>query len=103
MRIEAPGLMRGVKATMPMFATALSRPLQRKVIDESGLKGSYTFKLQFVPEQKPPVPGAEDAPTSDGPSIFTALQEQLGLALRQSKGPCWKFVVVDHAEKPAQN
>lgn len=102
MKIVGAGQMTGVKATMPMLATVLSRPLQRKVIDETGLTGSYTFRLQFVPEQKPPEPGAEAAPASDGPSIFTALQEQLGLTLRPSKGPV-EVVVVDHAEKPAEN
>lgn len=76
--------MTGVKATMAMLASTLSRPLQRKVI-ETGLKGSYSFRLQFVPEQNPPGPGAEGPPGTDGPSIFTALQEQLGLSLKPSK------------------
>jgi uncharacterized protein (TIGR03435 family) len=101
-RIEAPGQMTGVKATMAMLATALFRPLQRKVIDETGLPGSYSFKLQFAPESKRAGPSAEGAPASDAPSIFTALQEQLGLSLKPGKGPV-EVVVVDHAEKPTQN
>jgi uncharacterized protein (TIGR03435 family) len=102
MRIEGPGKMTGVKATMSMLASTLSRPLQRKVIDETGLKGSYSFELLFVPERKPGAPGAETAPESDGPSIFTALQEQLGLSLKPGRGPV-EVVVVDRAGRPSAN
>jgi uncharacterized protein (TIGR03435 family) len=61
MRIEGPGQMTAVKATMSMFASTLSRPLQRKVIDETGLKGAYSFTLRFVPEQSPSSPGGDSA------------------------------------------
>jgi uncharacterized protein (TIGR03435 family) len=100
MRIEGPGQMTGVKATMPMLANTLSRPLRRKVIDETGLKGSYSFTLRFAPEAKPGRP--ESAPETDVPTIFNALREQLGLMLKPGKGPVDVFVV-DHAEKPAAN
>jgi bla regulator protein BlaR1 len=97
------GEMTGVKATMPMFAVALSRPLQRKVVDETGLKGAYAFKLQFVPDENPAHPGDDGAvQVHDGPSLFTALGEQLGLNLKPSKGPVEVFVI-DHAEKPTPN
>jgi uncharacterized protein (TIGR03435 family) len=103
MRIEGPGQMTGIKATMPMFATALSKALKRRVVDESGLKGAYNFKLRFVPDQKPPRLGEDgSSPTGDGPSIFAALQEQLGLNLRASKGPV-EILVIDHAERPTAN
>jgi uncharacterized protein (TIGR03435 family) len=103
MRIEGPGQLTGVKATMPMFATALSKALKRRVVDESGLKGAYNFKLQFVPDQKPPRLGEDGSPPiGDGPSIFAALQEQLGLNLRASKGPI-EILVIDHAERPTAN
>jgi uncharacterized protein (TIGR03435 family) len=101
-RIVGPGQMIGVKATMAMLAATLYRPLQRKVIDETGLTGSYSFKVRFAPEPKRAGTGAEAAPASDSPSIFTALQEQLGLSLKPGKGPV-EVVVVDHAEKPTQN
>lgn len=99
MRTEARGQMVGVKATMPMLASALSRPLQRKVIDETGLTGAYTFKLQFAADPKP---GAEDAVPSDRPSLFVALPEQLGLNLKATKGSVDVFVI-DHVEKPIPN
>jgi uncharacterized protein (TIGR03435 family) len=99
------GLMTGVKATMAMLASALSRPLQRIVIDETGLKGGYTFKLQFVPEENPTRPGGDGAEPStaiDGPTLFRPLREQLGLALKPSKGPV-EVLVIDRAEKPTPN
>ena len=103
MRIERPGQMTGVKATMAMLATALSRPLQRKVVDETGLKGAYNFKLQFVPDRNASKPGDDGViPPNDGPSIFKALQEELGLNLKATKGPV-DVLVIDHAEKPIPN
>ena len=81
------GHMTGVRATMPMLANTLTRVLQRKVVDETGLTGAYTFKLEFP---------------DDGPTIFTALQEQLGLTLKAGRGPV-EVLVVDSAQKPAAN
>ena len=102
MRIEGPGMMTGVKATMPALANTLIRPLKRRVIDETGLKGSYNFKLRFVPDQTRPGPDPDAAPPADGPSIFTALQEQLGLSLKSAKRPV-EVLVIDQLEKPSPN
>jgi bla regulator protein blaR1 len=97
------GVMAAVKATMPMFAGALSRPLQMKVVDQTGLKGAYTFELHFTPDENPTRPNNDAAaPSIDGPSLFTALREQLGLTLKPGKGPV-QLLVIDHAEKPAPN
>jgi uncharacterized protein (TIGR03435 family) len=97
------GEMTGEKANMAMFASALSRPLQRKVVDETGLSGAYNFKLKFVPDENPLRPTEDGAaPSIDGSSIFTALREQLGLTLKPAKGPV-EVLVIDHAEKPAPN
>jgi uncharacterized protein (TIGR03435 family) len=101
-RIEGPGRISGVRGTMAMLAGALSKPVQRRVIDQTGLTGAYTFKLQFVPDNsRKPSPDA-DAPPTDGPSIFTALEEQLGLTLKTTKGPV-DSIVIDRAVKPAAN
>ena len=103
MRIDGPGQMTGAKATMAMLATTLSRPLQRKVVDETGLGGAYNFKLHFLPDRKPARPGDDVAPPNgDGPSLFSALQEQLGLSLKAGKGPV-DVLVIDRAEKPSEN
>jgi uncharacterized protein (TIGR03435 family) len=88
----------------------LSRQLQRTVVDKTGLTGKYDFILQWAPEQgegtvlaagldaKTPQPASD----SSGPSIFTALEEQLGLKLVPAMGPV-KIVIVDHIEKPSEN
>jgi uncharacterized protein (TIGR03435 family) len=85
---------------IPMSALAnnLTFQVHRIVVDKTGLTGKYDFTLQWSPDE---VHGA-DAPESAGPSIFTALQEQLGLKLEQSKGPV-DTVVVDHVEMPSDN
>jgi len=80
--------------TLGQLADALSEMLDRPVVDQSGLEGAWVIELQWAPD------GA-DSP--DAPSIFTAMQEQLGLRLVPAKGPV-RFLVVDHAEKtPTEN
>jgi uncharacterized protein (TIGR03435 family) len=82
------------------------------VIDKSDLKGSYDIKLEWTPDRGesgrealglPPTPeAATPAAPSTGPSIFTALQEQLGLKLEPTRGPV-EIIVIDHAERPSAN
>jgi len=100
LRIEGPGVITGV-ATMPALATVLMRPLQRKVIDETGLQGAYNVKLRFALE-KPTAPGADPPPPSDGPSIFAALKDQLGLSLKTAKRPV-EVLVIDSVDRPTPN
>lgn len=95
MRIEGRGRMAGVRATMPMFAATLTKVLQRKVVDRTGLSGAYTFQLRFAPDE------AASQPDSD-PSLFTAVREQLGLALKGATGPV-DVLVIDSAQKPSAN
>jgi uncharacterized protein (TIGR03435 family) len=97
------GLMTGIRATMPMLASSLSARVERQVVDETGLKGAYNFKLEFTPEPDPAWPDERrPPPPGDHPSIFTALQEQLGLNLKAGKGPV-QVLVIDHAGKPTDN
>jgi bla regulator protein blaR1 len=97
------GEMTGVRATMSMFAAALSRPLDRKVVDETGLTGAYTFKLQFVPDDNSVRTGEDvTAHFSEGPSLVNALQQQLGLNLKPGRAPV-EVLVIDHADKPSAN
>jgi uncharacterized protein (TIGR03435 family) len=79
--------------SMPMLAKRLERQVGRTVVDETGLSGGYDFKLEWSPEQT-----AE----SSLPSIFTALQEQLGLRLDSAKGPV-EIIVIDGVEKASEN
>jgi len=78
----------------------------RLVLDQTGLTGAYDFKLQWTPERLKPSPSQEPdtapPPDSSGPSLFTALQQQLGLRLESAKGPV-DTVVIDHIERPSEN
>jgi len=86
---------------MPDFATNISYPLDRTVIDKTGLTGRYDFRLQWTPDNvanNAADNGAADAP----PTIFTAIEEQLGLKLQPGKGPV-NTLVIDHVEQPTEN
>ncbi len=97
---------------LDMFATVLSRIVGRIVLDKTGLTGKYDFKLQWTPDesQGPALPGgppngpngAPPPPESSGPSLFTAIQEQLGLKLQSEKAPV-DVLVIEHVEKPSEN
>jgi uncharacterized protein (TIGR03435 family) len=81
----------------------LSRELGRIVVDKTGLDGKYDLKLNWSPDNEPEAYGSATSNASaPGPSIFTALQEQLGLKLESTKGPV-KMLVIDHIEQPSEN
>jgi uncharacterized protein (TIGR03435 family) len=110
--------MQGVRETTDQLARRLSSLVGRPVTDSTGLTGKYDYVLSFAPEEgrgmiagvPPPPPGADgpggafaSPPQDAGPTIFTALQEQLGLRLDQKKGPV-DLLIVDHVEKvPTEN
>ncbi len=75
--------------------------IQRAVTDRTGLTGDFDFTLQWTP-QPPLLNAADPAPAPEGPSIFEALVEQLGLKLIAKKGSD-QFVVIDHVEPPSAN
>jgi len=98
-----------VRVTMEDFASGLSLTIGKAVTDGTGLKGKYDFSLQWAPEQvgndTPLSPNVDSTmpPDSSDPSIFTALQEQLGLKL-QPKKVTIEILVIDHIEKtPTEN
>ena len=85
----------------------LSDLVGRTVLDKTGLNGNYDFKMSFAPDrgldqQAPPAADDRQQSQSDGPSIFTALQEQLGLKLESQKGPV-EVLVIDSAQKASAN
>ncbi|BDC51896.1 hypothetical protein F183_A42110 [Bryobacterales bacterium F-183] len=102
--------------TMKSFAQQLSQILGRPVTDNTGIEGYYDIELDYAPEPgqgggmmiggggpgAPPPPGAIPQADSNGPSIFTALQEKLGLKLESSKGPV-DILVIDSISKPTEN
>jgi len=98
----------GEGITMAVLATALSRTyvslLGRNVIDATGLTGAYDVHLKWAIDSlsAPAGPNATTLLDATGPSIFTALQEQLGLKLESTKGPV-EVLVIDHVERPSAN
>jgi uncharacterized protein (TIGR03435 family) len=84
---------------MSAFPDYLAGQLQRPVIDRTGLTGTWDLDLQFAPDGVGLTPAA---PQDSGPSLFTALEEQLGLKLELSTGPV-EVLVVDRIERPTTN
>jgi uncharacterized protein (TIGR03435 family) len=93
---------------LAVLTTTLSRLVDRIVVDETGLTGNFDYTLDFAPDRMPPpsvggsVPNGASASASDSPSIFAALQEQLGLKLEPRRGPV-HFLVIDHLDRPTEN
>ena len=104
MRMSPNSVMAG-GVPLAQLTQVLSQVTQRIVIDRTGLQGSFdidlTFTLDGVPNAPPPPPGAPALPSVDpnGPSLFTALQEQLGLKLESERAPV-EVLVIDHVERP---
>lgn len=107
-----PDRLGATSTTIDRMAPMLSRMLGRTVIDKTGLTGKYDIQLHWTPDQAqlqmmaPPggLPPNMPQPQFDpnGPSLFTALQEQLGLKLESQKGPV-DILVIDSVEKPSEN
>lgn len=94
---------------LSMLANLLSSEVGRSVIDKTGLTGVYDIELKWTPDQSQGqmFKGADTGdsappPDTSGPTIFTALQEQLGLKLESQKGPVEMFVI-ERVEKPTEN
>ena len=91
-------VMRG--GIMPMFVRSLSGLTGRIVQDRSGLSGGFDFELEFAPES-----GAVSESSisgGNGPSLFTALEEQLGLKLRAARASV-DVLIIDRVERPTEN
>jgi uncharacterized protein (TIGR03435 family) len=105
MRI-GPGILSGNGVPMPLLANSLSQMVQRIVTDKTGLSGNYEFEVTFTPDGPLPgpgtlPPGAPPLPpiNPDAPSIYTAVQEQLGLKLENTRGAV-TVLVIDRVEPP---
>jgi uncharacterized protein (TIGR03435 family) len=88
-----PGNVRGADVSIGQLAQLLSVQLQRQVVDRTGLAGVFSFELSFA---------ADQVNDPDRPSIFTALQEQLGLKLESQRAPL-EILVVDSVVRPTEN
>jgi uncharacterized protein (TIGR03435 family) len=87
------------RVSMSLLAGTLARSVDRPVIEATGLKGLYNFRLAWANDRPGPDPASDP---EEAPSIFTALQERLGLKLEARKAPI-EMLVVDHIEKPSAN
>jgi uncharacterized protein (TIGR03435 family) len=97
---QGPGQLACFGASMSELAAELPEVgISRIVLDRTGLSGNYDFSLRWTPES---LDGGTPSPEASGPSIFTALQEQLGLKLESVTGPV-QTLVVDHIERPSEN
>ena len=102
------GGLTGHGASMPQLIGSLSRQLGRPIIDKTRLAGNYDFKLSYTPEARDAIfgrqtpPETATAPDPNEASIFTALQEQLGLRLESAKGPI-QMLVIDRVERTSAN
>jgi len=94
---EQPGEFHGGKASTAAIATFLSEVMDRYVVDRTGIEGVFDFTLTW-----PPHTIADRSPDANGSSIFTAIQEQLGLKLVSAKGPV-EILIIDHVERPSEN
>jgi uncharacterized protein (TIGR03435 family) len=100
--VDANGaVMRGGGRSMTQMANQLNGRVDRTVIDRTGLTGTYDFVLRWTPENLRDA-AVNAGPSRDGTSIFTALQEQLGLKLEAQRGPV-EFLIIDRVEPPAPN
>jgi bla regulator protein blaR1 len=105
-----PGHLESTGTSTEMLAHLLSRQLSRTVVDKTGLSGEYDFTLDYTPDNMPMPPhgASEGGPKPEmqvdpgGPSIFTAVEEQLGLKLEATKGMV-DVIVIDHIDLPTEN
>lgn len=88
--------------SVAVLAEELSKVVGRDVVDKTGIAGRYDLKLRWTPDDTPESRPLNGVPTDSGPSIFTALEEQLGLKLEPAKGPV-QVLVIDHVEMPTKN
>jgi uncharacterized protein (TIGR03435 family) len=103
-----PGRIQGNIVSLAMVAAILGRTVGRPVIDRTGVEGYFNVTLDYAPEAgitgplPPGVAPPDPTPRNDAPSIFSALQEQLGLKLESTRAPV-DVLVIDRASQPTEN
>jgi uncharacterized protein (TIGR03435 family) len=116
-QISQPGVRQGIGISLvdglgvPFQSLTgwLSGVVDRPVLDHTGLTGRFDISLKWTPDEiaaahtaAPGDPAPSGAPKDLGPSIFTAVREQLGLELKSTKGPV-PILVIDSVERPSEN
>jgi uncharacterized protein (TIGR03435 family) len=104
-----PGRIQGNVVTLAIFANMLAGIVGRPVVDRTGVAGHFTITLEYTPEagitglpSPPGAPPQEPPVRGDAPSLFTALQEQLGLKLESTRAPV-DVLVIDKVSRPTDN
>ena len=102
--MAGPGLILASAVTMAQVANVLTGRVGRPVVDRTNLRGYFNVRLSFAPETAPGGQAVAPATASDpvGSSIFTSVQEQLGLKLESTKAPA-EVIVIDSVRKPTEN
>jgi uncharacterized protein (TIGR03435 family) len=108
--MTGPGHIESEGTEMKFLAHVLSQQLGKTVTDKTGLTGKYDYTLQWTPDDATPMaggagggPGHDDSGVqAGGPSLFTAVEEQLGLKIESTKGPV-DVIVIDHLDSPSAN
>lgn len=99
----SPGQLTGHAITMAQVAKALSTPAERPVVDRTGLGGVFDVALKWAPEFPPgTLLNGAPPPPHDGPSLFTAIREQLGLKLEPARLAV-PVLVIDQAHRPTRD
>jgi len=96
------GLAKLNKVSLARFMALLSAETDRPVVDETGIQGVFNVSLIWSPDDFAARPEEGTAPSPSGPSIYTAVQQQLGLRLEPRTAPL-EHLVVQRAEKPTEN
>lgn len=111
LRMMGPGHIESEGTETKFLAHVLSQQLGKTVADKTGLTGNYDYILQWTPDDATgPIPGGagsgpgqdESAVQAGGPSLFTAVEEQLGLKIESTKGQV-DVIVIDHLDLPSAN
>jgi len=102
MRRKGRGQIESRSSSLAFLLVLLSHEIGRPIVDKTGLTSTYDFTLSWTPDQGAEAMSAESPAPDSGPSIFTALQEQLGLKLEPAKAP-FGILVIDHVEHPSEN
>jgi uncharacterized protein (TIGR03435 family) len=107
--MTGPGRIESEGTPTQFLAHVLSQQLGKTVVDKTGLTGKYDYTLQWTPDDATPAGGAGGGPERDenaapagGPSLFTAVEEQLGLKIESTKGLV-DVIVIDRLDLPSAN
>jgi uncharacterized protein (TIGR03435 family) len=101
-RIYRRSQMWGNTVTVKQFAAELTFMMERTVVDKTGITGLFDIRVEWTPEHFGPEPGTEVKPDEANATLFTAVQEQLGLKLVSEKAPV-EILVVERVNRPAAN